>query len=128
MFIEGELRRVRTVLTVLLVYRIDALHAACRGIFPTRTPRIKTIEYALHCALFSSISSVMLLGIPYENRLNLIITQAVESVSIEFTEDVKELWKVAKLIQKNWRHVISNPEYLMCRRRLFYELETLRAN
>jgi hypothetical protein len=48
----------------------------------------------------------------------------VRSTDMDYVEAVyKHL--AAKRIQRKWRHVISNPEYAVCRRRLMREFHVL---
>jgi hypothetical protein len=39
--------------------------------------------------------------------------------------EYQNIWKSATIIQRNWRHVITDPKHPICRRRLMREYESL---
>ena len=118
LYVTGEIDALKIVFCRILSESITPLPLICMNAFTIRTWNIESIERTLFCALWSSIRSFQCIGlddvtIPVENAFN--------SIKISVCSDMKDIWDSTRKIQKNWRQVITNPEYVMCRRRLLYE-------
>ena len=122
LYVKGELDALKIVFYRVLTESIKYLSLICANSFMIRTPNIESIECTLFCAMWASIKSFKTIGL---DDITVPIDSAFDSVELAVRSDLAPTWNATRRIQRNWRLVISNPEYLVCRRRLMHELEIL---
>jgi hypothetical protein len=105
----------------------------CKVIYPVKTNSAPVLEIILEHSLISSIQA-QVMYINYNLDVYEIITNAVyevfsrigKSKIFKIVEEEQCIaWYAAKKIQKHWRECISNPNYLVCRKRLLWEFSEL---
>ena len=116
--VTGEIDALKIVFNRILSESLSYLPLICMNSFMIRTSNIEDIESTLFCALWASIRSFQCVGL---NNVTVPVENSFDSIKLAVSSDLKPIWDATRKIQRNWRIVISNPGYLMCRRRLMFE-------
>ena len=99
----------------------------CLQIFPFKTISTKLLELILEHSIVSSINSQLIF---LTFHFNLYVTNAVYScfnrlhsspIYKQLIDEYRILWVSAKKIQFCWKRCISNPNYIICKKRLLQE-------
>ena len=128
LYIEGEVDALTIIFSRILIDRPFDIYTF-DNIFNIRTTNIQVIENSLRSSLYASISTCLELGINinFIEAMRSIIKCSFESILHEYSIDLEPVWVASTIIQEKWRQVITDPRYLMCRRRLDYELNELNS-
>lgn len=123
-YVQGEIEAIKQVLFRILLVNPEVISGICLNLFYIRTPNIKEIENILRASLITSYNAVMSITIDVVG-LHICLDASFDYIKCLVRDDLQIMWRKTKIIQKNWRQVISNPEYLMCRKRLLHEYKNL---
>ena len=121
-----ERNRVTPILFVGMWVAPEHARTMARNLFRFRTRNIEHIERALGIALYASFSGLIRFT-DFANAVNTSIAESLDAIEDDFMRDYTELCAATRKIQRNWRIVVSNPAYLVCRRRLEYEFRECTA-
>ena len=128
LYIESEIDALTIIFSRILIDRPFDIYTF-HNIFNIRTTNIQIIENSLRSSLYASISTCLELGININFTVAMcsIIKCSFESILHEYSIDLAPVWIATTIIQEKWRRVITDPMYLVCRRRLDYELNELNS-
>jgi hypothetical protein len=125
LYVQGEVDALTIIFSRILIDRPFDIYTFY-NIFNIRTKNIQIIENSLRSSLYASISTCLELGVSSTN-FNVAIKCSFKSIMHEYSIDLEPVWIASMIIQEKWRKVICDPSYLMCRRRLNYELNELNS-
>ena len=100
----------------------------CREVIPVKTKTVEIIDEILEHSIISSIQVQLLLFINFEicvsSALYTCFNRIRESPIFKtMMEEYRIIWMAARRIQWYWRRCISNPNFVMCKRRIHREFE-----
>jgi len=121
-----ERERIFPILYVALWASPEHARTMTRDLFTFRFKNIELIERDLGIALFASFFSLIRFT-DFRNAVFTCIDESLATIENDYMDGFTKLVQATRKIQRNWRIVVSNPAYLVCRRRLEYEFRECTA-